>query len=313
MYRNAKIYSDGSHYIAIPYEPNPFGRRRKKHIIQITDKTNDENSQENEKTADKQNAAAVNKEELFETLFKENSDKKQQERKENITEGLRPYFKNENDAAEYAKYNIERKERNAIVRKVRLWRKVHLQDFNYFCTFTYDDNLHDEGSFRKSLLNCLKHYASRKKWKYIGVWERSPEKQRLHFHGIFYIPDGTMPGELIEKRDYNLSSGQMQTTKQNTYFNKKYGRSDFEAISKFELDGAIRYIIKYMEKSGEKLVYSRGLPTYFQSDIMEDDVLCRTGVDDRKLILAEDFTCWNEGEYIGKVSREVIERLPKSN
>jgi len=277
------------------------------------DKTGDKNSQENEKTADKQNAAAVNKEELFETLFKENSDKKQQERKENITEGLKPYFKNENDAAEYAKYNIERKERNAIVRKIRLWRKVHLQDFNYFCTFTYDDNLHDEGSFRKSLLNCLKHYASRKKWKYIGVWERSPEKQRLHFHGIFYIPDGTMPGELIEKRDYNLNSGQMQTTKQNTYFNKKYGRSDFEAINKFELDSAVRYIIKYMEKTGGEIVYSRGLPTYFQSDIMEDDVLCRTGVDDRKLILYEDFTCWNEGEYLGKVGREVIDRLPKSN
>lgn len=38
----------------------------------------------------------------------------------------------------------------------------------------------------------------RKGWKYVGVWERSPEKQRLHFHGIFYIPEGTMPGMLLE-------------------------------------------------------------------------------------------------------------------
>ena len=29
------------------------------------------------------------------------------------------------------------------------------------------------------------------------------------------------------------------------------------------------YLMKYIEKSGEKLVYSRNIPTYFKSDIMK--------------------------------------------
>ena len=44
----------------------------------------------------------------------------------------------------------------------------------------------------KSLKNCLKHLSNRKGWKYIGVFERSPEKKRLHFHGIFHIPENAM-------------------------------------------------------------------------------------------------------------------------
>ena len=69
-----------------------------------------------------------------------------------------------------------------------------------------------------------------KKRKYAGVWERSPEKKRLHFHGLFYIPDGTMPGELQEVNDFSLITHKRQTTIQNTYFNEKFGRSDFEKI-----------------------------------------------------------------------------------
>ena len=40
----------------------------------------------------------------------------------------------------------------------------------------------------------------------MGVWERSPKKQRLHFHGIFYIPEGSIPGELLPFKDYSFST-----------------------------------------------------------------------------------------------------------
>ena len=71
--------------------------------------------------------------------------------------------------------------------------------------------------------------------------------------------------------------------------------------------------MKYLEKTGEKIVYSKGLPQYFISDILEDDVVCRIGMVEQKLLLFDDFTCFNEGVYIGEVSPEVIKQLRKSN
>ncbi len=71
--------------------------------------------------------------------------------------------------------------------------------------------------------------------------------------------------------------------------------------------------MKYIEKTGEKIVYSKGLPQYFISDIMDEDVVCTIGQEDKKLLLFDDFTCWDEGCLIGKVCPEVIEQMRKSN
>ena len=68
-----------------------------------------------------------------------------------------------------------------------------------------------------------------------------------------------------------------------------------------------------MEKTGEKMVYSKGLPQYFISDIMDEDIVCPVGLEDKKLLLFDDFNCWDEGVLIGNVSKEVIEQLRKSN
>ena len=162
-------------------------------------------------------------------------------------------------------------------------RKANLQEFNYFVTFTYDDPKHTEASFRKKLQNCLSLFCSRKEWRYIGVWERSPKTERLHFHGIFHIPDGSMPGTLLAYNDYNFNTRQRQMIWQNTYFLEKFGRCDFEVLDGIHRKGeAWAYIVKYIEKSGEKIVYSRALPMYFMmyfiSNIIENDVLCRTGI-----------------------------------
>lgn len=86
--------------------------------------------------------------------------------------------------------NLERMKTNAIKRKVRLMRKLGLQRWDYFVTFTYSDELHTEETFRKKLTNTLKHLVARKGWKYVGVWERGSDTDRLHFHGIFHIPKG---------------------------------------------------------------------------------------------------------------------------
>ena len=216
---------------------------------------------------------------------------------------------------EYVERNNERKKTNAIRRKVRLSKKVNLQrEWSYFCTFTFSDELHTEESFRKSLRNTLKHLVNRKGWKHIGVWERGGETGRLHFHGILYIPPNGMVGEIVETKDYNTKDHHMQTVHQNTYFFERYGRNDFQPLgSPEEVQHSLGYLMKYIEKSGERLIYGGKLPTYFESDVMDEDILAPYGIDDRKAILADDFTCIADGEVIGKVSPEVIAKMPKVN
>ena len=210
--------------------------------------------------------------------------------------------------------HLERKYRNLICRRKRFSRKVNLHEFNYFCTFTYDGSLHTEETFRKRLSVCFNRFCSRKGWKYAGVWERSPKTGRLHFHGIFYIPEGTMPGILYEKEDYNFNTHRRQVTIQNTYFNERFGRCDMEPIrDRTEMGSAMAYIMKYIEKSGEKIVYSRGLRQYFISDILDNDVVCPIGMEDQKLLLFDNFSCFEDGVYIGEVSPEVIKQMKKAN
>ena len=256
----------------------------------------------------------MTKRELFNEVYQQNLYMKYGARKAILMEKMRPFFKTEEATKNYVQSNLARKKRNLIARRIRLTRKANLQNFNYFVTFTYDGAKHTEETFKKKLKSTLGHFSTRKNWRYIGVWERSPEKKRLHFHGIFHIPMGTMPGILFELNDYNFKSHRRVTTVQNTYFNEKFGRCDFEEIEDHNRIGdALAYIMKYIEKSGEKIVYSKGLPQFFISDIMDDDIVCPIGLEDKKMLLFDDFTCWDEGEYIGTVSADVIKQLRKAN
>lgn len=354
FYPECKVYSDGSHYIAIPHTEKPYKPRPKKKEEVITVKPPSENKPpaetSEEKAPEKESAPPVDdallplekiavtgelpieeepehpakilqpnerrmtKKELFNELYQEYLFLKKRERREKLIEALRPYFKNDNAAKTFVDSNLERKQRNLIARRIRLTRKINLHEFNFFVTFTYSDKLHTEESFKKGLKSTLKNFSTRKGWRYVGVWERSPEKHRLHFHGLFYIPEGTMPSELDEREDYSFATHRRQTIHECTYFAYRFGRNDFEAITDTQkLGNAVAYIMKYLEKTGEKIVYSKGLPQYFISDIIEDDVVTTMGLEDKKLLLFDDFGCWDEGEYLGAVSKDVIKQMRKSN
>ena len=288
-YKNCKIYFDGSNYIAIPSENFSHGKKQSKSTTKQTPHKAE-----------------------FETAYKNSQALPRKERKGFMKEQLKGCFKTEKETNEFIEKQTERKKTNAIKRRVRLFRKVHLQEWNYFVTFTYDGKIMNEIEFKKKLMNTLKHLVSRKQWKYIGVWERSPEKQRLHFHGIFYIPE--MIGELKAVTDYDTVSHRKQTTYQNTHFLKYFGRNDFKALLPYDIDRSVRYILKYIEKSGERLCYGGKLPTYFVSSILDNDVLCPYGVADKKLLLFDDFTCIDDnGVVMGKASPEVIKQMPKTN
>ncbi len=351
-YMETKVYFDGSHYIAVPHTTKPYKPRPKKieEVIEVEEGegSSEENAPisatENPLNADipppnevqmieksmqvasnlerekveeqpqQKTTRSMTKKEYFEELYQETTYLKKGERKKIITERMLPYFKNRARTENYVKAQFERKQRNLICRRIRLTRKVNLQEFNYFCTFTYDGAKHTEETFKKKLQDCFKKMCYRRQWKYVGVWERSPEKKRLHFHGLFYIPEGQMVGELIEVNDYSPIKKRVQHTIQNTYFNERFGRSDFETVNDRRVLGeSLAYLMKYLEKTGEKIVYSKGLPQFFISDILDDDVVCRTGMEDKKLLLFDDFLCIDEGEIIGKVSKETIARMRKSN
>ena len=348
-YPETKVYSDGNHFIAIPHTEKPYRKRYvpPEEVITVTEpengqtapqnnesnvapdetvtqnmsekaeeitQNNSESSVENKSPPKPVKSVTMTKKELFNNLYAESLNMSKSARKAFILERMRPFFKDAESAEVYVTNGIERKQRNLISRRIRLVRKVNLQTWNYFVTFTYNDALHTEDSFKKKLRTTLSHLCDRKGWKYLGVWERSPEKKRLHFHGIFYIPEGTMPGKMEEQESYSFTDRKRQITYQNDYFNYRFGRNDFRFIEdKGHIGDAVAYIMKYIEKSGEKIVYSRGLPQYFISDIMDEDVICNIGLEEKKLLLFDDFTCWDEGCLVGQVSEETIAQMRKSN
>lgn len=209
-YSQVKVYSDGSHYIGIPYEPNPRARyRRPRHeeVIEVKELSEEESPTDPDTENDvipEQNFVAeheksapsavrqMTRKELFDELYMQTFDMKKRERKLYIVKQMLPYFKDGSSCRAFVEQNFERKHRNMICRRTRLWRKINHQRFNFFVTFTYANDKMTEEEFVKKLLNTLYHFSSRKGWLYIGAWERGGETNRLHFHGLFYIPEGTM-------------------------------------------------------------------------------------------------------------------------
>ena len=288
-YPKIKVYFDGSHYIGIPHITQKW--KKKKVVIKQS------NTEESKKIKEiyRNSNGETKKEKIANTIEKVNEDIQDIEKSTKLV--------NE---------TLEKEKRNKIVRQTRLSRKIGLQNWTHFCTFTYDSQKLTEKEFRIKFLNCLRHLATRKGWKYIGVFERSPVNQRLHFHGIFVIPERL---DLIETKDYSTKTHQMQITHQNTFFLERFGRNDFKPIeNNIGINEAIMYMLKYIRKTGEKVIYSKHLQTYFVTDIEENDVVCTIGQEDRKILLFDNFKCldFETGEVLGTVSKELIDKLPKS-
>ena len=118
-----------------------------------------------------------------------------------------------------------------------------------------------------------------------------------------------MPGNLIKKEDYSTKGHRMQKTLQNGYFSERFGRNDCQPLgSKKEIELSKNYLMKYIGKSGERLVYSRNIPAYIRTDLSEEDLALPMDPENRKYLLFDDFHCYKDGKDLGMIGNEVIER-----
>lgn len=178
------------------------------------------------------------------------------------------------DADEFVKENIKRKRHNLFSRLKRFKRKANLNLWNKFVTITYDDKKMDADTFRRKLRKCLSNLHSRRSWRYMGVFELGEDNGRLHFHALMYIPEDKMIGEIVEQKDYSTKDHKMQITHSNTFFADTFGRNDFEDLSQNEIryGNTLEYLTKYLHKSNDKIVYSRGIPTEIYKEIDDKDI-----------------------------------------
>ena len=82
----------------------------------------------------------------FSRLYEESRTMKKGERRQFLFENMRKYFRSDTDAKSYVEKKLQDRHRAMIARRIRFTRKAHLNDFNYFVTFTYADEKHTEDS-----------------------------------------------------------------------------------------------------------------------------------------------------------------------
>ena len=265
--RLCRVYNDGNCYIAVPKQEKAGAKKKRERIHTLVDDSFDS---------------------LYLEAFKANLTG--EKLKEYVLNGLRKLFPKDWTLSEYVDKRILAISRNLSARKKRFRRKAFLNTWNYFVTFTYDDEKHDEDSFQKRLRKMLSNLHSRRGWLYMGVFERAPETGRLHFHAILYVPEGQMLGEIYERKDYSTKQHKIQITHPNKFFEDRLGRNDFECLSEAELrrGSTMQYLLKYLEKTDERIVYSRGIPTDLTMEINDNDVVCEMFDFVLKLVLFND-------------------------
>lgn len=322
-YPNCKVRKEGEVYVATPHTTNPCGRTiRKQKAVAVSV----EDGKYKLADADKNRAGAedgqeqnadtflTTRKEVFDELYDKYSGLKPHERKEAVGEDMIGLFPNGDDAKYFVDENWRRKRRNLYSKKKRFEYKAYNQEYQFFFTVTYDDKKHNERSFESSLKSVFSNLHKRHGCLFQGVWEYGEEKGRLHFHGLISDPNRKILDGLEQVSEYNPKTGKMETFLQSKYFADRFGRNEFREIVPQMYDAAIRYITKYLSKQGVKPYYSKGLYRFIRSDVSGKDVICKmddgTGRDIR-LIVANDFGLWQDGEYIGEATPENIARVPK--
>ena len=335
---DVKVYNDGGHYIAlIP----TTGKSKLKSVRPVEEPIvvedyaapedisdgavcaadschNDEdkpdlvNDCKNSKESNAKTRRISTRSQEFKRWYVESIGMKWQPRRYYIADKLKGYFKCEEELFRFVDYKMQCAYRAARVRRTRCERRASLHKLNLFATFTYDSKKMNEEEFKKKLLNTLRHFASRKGWKYLGVWERGKATDRLHFHALMYIPEGSMSGVMERRREYDPQRKRMVEFEINTFFEKTFGRNRFDFIDGVALQytTVAGYIVKYLEKYGGRIICSKGLKTFAEVQIDEEDILVPLyEYDDKKFVLRDDFRVFQNCKLLGIFSCEMLPKL----
>ena len=191
-----------------------------------------------------------------------------------IQAGLEKLYPASSTLRKYILEKIDKKKRNLWKRIKRFKRKANMYKWNYFVTFTYDPKKHTAESFRKKLRKCLSNLHTRRGWTYMGVFEEGGENGTVHFHALLYVPQGEMIGRIIEKNEYSTKRRERRIRYANTFFDENFGISDFKELNPVLLKrgGTLRYLTKYIAKTGDKMVYSRGIPAEICRELPDSDI-----------------------------------------
>lgn len=270
-----KVYNDGSHYVATLAYRSQIKPKACPHTLEAIDILFDG---------------------FYSTAMQHGlkDTKKAKPLTEYIKAGMQKEYGDYIGLNDYIEKRLKRKANNFCHRTKRFRRKAYINRWSHFVSFTYDDKKHTEESFRKKLRKCLSNLHTRRGWRYMGVFERAPESGRLHFHGLMYIPDGQMIGKVTERKDYSTAQGKMQITHPNSFFEDNFGRSDFAEVNEMELKhgNAVDYLLKYISKTGERIVYSRGIATEVCLKLKASEVLTTMLDYVKKFVLFDDTLSW---------------------
>ncbi len=80
----------------------------------------------------------------------------------------------------------------------------------------------------------------------------------------------------------------------NTFFDDSFGISDFREVNPILLKrgGTSKYLVKYIMKSGEKALYSRGTPAEICKELSDNDVVGTYFEFVTKYVLWDDVLDW---------------------
>ena len=140
----------------------------------------------------------------------------------------------------------------------------------------------------------------------MGVFEYGGLNGAVHFHALISVPKGEMIGELVAKREYSTKRGGRRTRYANTFFDENFGISDFQEVNPISLKrgGTARYLVKYITKTGEKALYSRGLPGEICKELSDNDIVGTYFDFVTKYVLWDDVIDWERDiKDYGKVQR----------
>ena len=236
----------------------------------------------------------------FETAYKGTESKtKGEKRSPKSQRNWLRHFGNENEASAFVAEQMGRVQRNLITRRMRLARKIHLGNWNYFARSPMTiKNTRKKASKKLELFQKLCH---RKGWIYIGVWGSVPQSGNdCTSRSVLRAPNAGW--SFVEHRDYSTKNHQMQMTLQNTYFNARFGRYDFSPLTDENLGEATAIWWNILKNRASVSCIPKTRPPISFRTFWTMTWFAPSEQEDKKLLLYDNFSCFDEGVYIGTVS-----------